>query len=195
MATAPRSEFYVAPTGDDAAAGDAATTAFATIGRAIEAAGPGDTIYVLPGTYPETVTLAGALDLTVMGINGLPIVAPTGVTGPVIRCDGCRNVVISCLDIRNASGDGIVVTGSSEMVLRDLVIAGIGGDGVRVEGSTAVLIEWLEIADVAGSAISVDAASTGRVANNRASGVVSEAFVIGPEVEAERNDVLEPAGG
>jgi ABC-type glycerol-3-phosphate transport system substrate-binding protein len=51
---APR-QFYVAPTGDDAATGATPLTAFATLQYALGQVQPGDTIHLLPGDYRENV--------------------------------------------------------------------------------------------------------------------------------------------
>lgn len=71
--------YYVAPHGDDNATGESATTAFATLQRALDLVQPGDTIHLLPGDYFENVvsrvdgradapiTLIGATDAVLHG--------------------------------------------------------------------------------------------------------------------------------
>lgn len=50
-------EYHVAPDGDDGRDGLSRASAFRTIGRAAAAAGPGDTVLISGGNYPETVRL------------------------------------------------------------------------------------------------------------------------------------------
>jgi hypothetical protein len=61
--------WYVNPAGSDAQDGRNPATAFRTLGRAVEAAKPGDTILIAPGTYdqdlPARVSAARAAGITV----------------------------------------------------------------------------------------------------------------------------------
>ena len=50
-------EFFVSPRGDDSAAGNAAATAFATVGKSVAMLKAGDTLTILPGEYLESVEL------------------------------------------------------------------------------------------------------------------------------------------
>lgn len=58
---------WVATTGDDAGAGTS-DKAFRTIGKAVEAVGPGDVIYVRAGTYTENLVISKS------GQDGKPII-------------------------------------------------------------------------------------------------------------------------
>jgi hypothetical protein len=60
------SSFWVAPTGDDGSSG-ALEAPFATVARAMEAAQPGDTVYLRGGTYRETISSVRS------GLAGQPI--------------------------------------------------------------------------------------------------------------------------
>lgn len=48
-------EYFVAPTGDDAADGLTETTPFATVGRGVRDLQPGDVLTILPGEYNEAI--------------------------------------------------------------------------------------------------------------------------------------------
>lgn len=63
----PGREFFVAPTGDDAAEGLSRGTAFRTVGHGASGLTPGDTLTVLPGEYFE------AVDFRTSGRPGAPI--------------------------------------------------------------------------------------------------------------------------
>lgn len=65
--------YYVSPSGDDSAAGTSEETALLTPQKGISKASSGDTVMLLPGTYPLTERLSiGASDFTLMGSTGNP---------------------------------------------------------------------------------------------------------------------------
>ena len=66
-AQAAAATYYVAPNGDDAAAGTSAATPFRTINKCAQSMTAGDTCIIASGTYRETVTPAAS------GQSGLPI--------------------------------------------------------------------------------------------------------------------------
>jgi len=67
--------YYVAVNGDDGNSGTHQNDPLSSIGRALDLATAGDTVYIYPGTYSET----------------LPLVVPTGVT---VKGSGIRSVTI-----------------------------------------------------------------------------------------------------
>ena len=67
--------WYVATNGDDSNVGDHQAGPFATIVEALIQSGPGDTIYIYPGTYTEIT----------------PLIVPTGVT---VKGAGIRSVTV-----------------------------------------------------------------------------------------------------
>ncbi|NDC55050.1 MAG: pectate lyase, partial [Planctomycetia bacterium] len=79
-AAAPGAEYYVAPDGDDAAAGGLATP-FATLARAQQGVAPGDTVFIRGGTYRHgPAGIAATKDLwayvqllDTSGVEGRPI--------------------------------------------------------------------------------------------------------------------------
>lgn len=92
---------------------------FSTIQAAVNAASPGDTVLVCPGTYPEQVTIAK--NLTLSGLNsgnagsavvvppptGLVVLPPDTVTAPQVFVDGTNGgvtqVVVSDLTVDAAN--------------------------------------------------------------------------------------------
>ncbi|MBI4951798.1 MAG: right-handed parallel beta-helix repeat-containing protein [Myxococcales bacterium] len=81
------SAFHVAPGGDDAADGSEATP-FASIGRGLDAAQPGDSVVVHAGTYHEEITLPRG------GTAGAPITLRAAGDGPVVM-DGADPALLS----------------------------------------------------------------------------------------------------
>jgi hypothetical protein len=67
--------WYVATNGDDSNVGDHQAGPFATIVEALIQSGPGDTVYIYPGTYTEIT----------------PLIVPTGVT---VKGAGIRSVTV-----------------------------------------------------------------------------------------------------
>lgn len=187
--------YYVAPSGDDGATGLDAPNAFRTLSHAVDVLEPGDTLFILPGTYTEQIVIEGFghadRATKIMGINGLPVLSGGGATAPGIACWGCRNVEITCLELRDFDGPGITVAGSETVTLRDIVISDVSGTGVEVSSSDDIVVEWLELARIGESAIVVRDVHGIRVANNRASGVGAEPYVFDDtNVDAERNEVV-----
>jgi parallel beta-helix repeat protein len=96
-----------------------------TIQAAVDAAGPGDTVLVPPGTYRESV-LIDKSDLTLRGSRGAIVDAHGFINGirvgigeeapgpdgfPVCPALALRNVTVEGLTVRNAEDNGIVLTG------------------------------------------------------------------------------------
>jgi nitrous oxidase accessory protein NosD len=98
---------------------------FTTIGAAVAAASPGDTILVAHGTYKETVTIRKSLSL--LGANKeITIIDATG-QGVGIFIDGTASapnsgvsdVTVAGFAVRNANFEGILVANASYVTIFD----------------------------------------------------------------------------
>lgn len=90
-------------------------TPFATIGKAIAVASPGDVIMVAPGTYNETVTVPRALsNLTIVGLGtrGDVLIQPSATNANAL-VNNADQVCLQNLRVNaNGTGVGVVNTGS-----------------------------------------------------------------------------------
>lgn len=140
-----------------------------TIGAAIRAAGPDDTIWICPGTYRETLTISGERDgLTIEGSRPhttILLVEPVfgrGIFGPaVILIEAVDRVTIRGLAIRvqrfnrhwserDVGMSGIEAYHAQDLVIDDNAIAAVGNgswsglaNGIELLGSTAVVTDNL----------------------------------------------------
>lgn len=96
-----------------------------TIGAAVTAASPGDTIQIAPGTYKEQVTITKPLSLVGPG-NIQPVIDATGRANGIFINGmsaapniGVANVLISGLKIKNANFEGILIANSSDVTIVD----------------------------------------------------------------------------
>ena len=124
-----------------------------TIQRAVDAAGPGDTIQVLPGSYQESVRVRGAK-------TGLTIEAAEATDPPTIH------------GTPNKSADGIRVDSVDGVTVRYLRILG-AYDGVRLNHVQNAVLAGLDIED---SALGI------RV-NHGQDTIVEQCVVLGTRVE------------
>ena len=93
-----------------------------TITAAVNAASPGDTVLIAPGTYKEdviirrSVSLIGSNQATVIDASGLPngIFIDGMASAPKA---GVSNVVVSGITVRNANFEGILVASASDVSL------------------------------------------------------------------------------
>jgi len=98
---------------------------YASIGAAVGAAGPGNTISVCPGTYTEDVVVPPSKPLSIQGI-GNPVVDATGLNNGVQVL--ASNSSVKGLVVKNAIGEGILVEG----------VPGSPITGVTISGNTVI---------------------------------------------------------
>ena len=101
IATTQGNIIYVATNGDDGNAGQHQNDPVASVGRALNLATAGDTVYIYPGTYEETI----------------PLVVPPGVT---VKGSGIKSVTIK--PDSNTGEDIFHVDG--EVTIEDLTVSG-----------------------------------------------------------------------
>jgi hypothetical protein len=102
-------------TGKDTLGGFTRGTAFATVGKAVASALPGDVILVAPGTYPETVTIpygAGPLTIMAMGPAGSVKIAPTTTNANALVNNADDVTLIGLSLVANGTGTGLVNSGA-----------------------------------------------------------------------------------
>ncbi len=141
-AGAAHSQVYVAPTGDDAAAGSA-NDPVRTIARGLEIAGPrAEPLYIAAGTYAEEVELVSEVDLLggfdrASGWTRDPKVHVTTIEGPepgapTVRGAFVTNVMVDGVTIRTADP---VVNSQSSVGMFIYASSGVTLSNSRVEAS------------------------------------------------------------
>ena len=93
-----------------------------TITAAVNAASPGDTVLIAPGTYAEDVVITKAISL--IGANRATIIDATGKANGIFingiaaaPAAGVAHVVVSGLTVRNANFEGILVANATDVLL------------------------------------------------------------------------------
>src|SRR5262249_15960682 len=125
--TAAGHTYWVAGTGDDNNTGSS-TSPFATINKAVAMAGPGDIVYIEPGTYVETlfITKSGLPSAPIIiscapGALGQVTITPSATwgaanpDGSVIRLCGATYVWINGLNIQGPMGQPYAPTSEHYM--------------------------------------------------------------------------------
>lgn len=182
---------------------------YPTIQEAVDAASPGETVNIFPGTYHEAVGVT---------TPGLKLVGK-GSKPTAVRIDGSRlsaigidirgvnDVLVKNLTVRGTAGQGILSAGNGVTVSRVKVFAsggpcvqligennrvlgtavrGCGGPGIQIDG-TGGLVSSSSVA-IAGDGIYVQG-DNGRVVSSRVSQVTSGIRVDGPNGEVRSNRV------
>lgn len=117
---------------------------YPTIQEAINAASPGDTVFVESRTYYEYVSIKNKNSLRLIGENrdttiingkfGLEIM-------PVVSLERSDNITISGFTIRDGVGDGISVNGSNNNITSNVISSNLGcGVHIDGEGNTGNII-------------------------------------------------------
>jgi parallel beta helix pectate lyase-like protein len=129
-----------------------------TIQAAIDAAAPGDSVLVAPGTYDENLDTGGKNLVLISEAGAEATVVDGGRRNRVLLLEG-GDVVVDGFTLRNGQaqdGGGIYVTGSGPVAIRNNIIeqnragyfvdSGNGG-GLLVESASSVLLENNTIRD------------------------------------------------
>jgi parallel beta-helix repeat protein len=103
---------------------------YPTIQSAIDAASPGDTIKVLPGTYTEQIIITKDLNIIGSGAKSTVIKAPAVLNPSPFQPIAGRANIVEMFDMAKVTMQGLTVTGPSGVVCPGLA-------GIRVtDGST-----------------------------------------------------------
>jgi len=148
--------YFVSTEGDDKQNGLSEVTAFATLGHAIKAVHPGESINILSGTYHEALMLedfgSSSGVVTIRGMGEKPIFDGQRSAAIGFWCENCQSLLFSNLEFTNCSDIGIGFSLSSEITMQNLTIHENGfasqligweieGYGIHVENSQYIIIE------------------------------------------------------
>jgi len=148
--TASAADYYVAPDGDDAAAGSASAP-WHSIRHAIAEASPGDTVLIKGGTYREWVNIdkSGTADawLTVKAVPGERVVIDgTGVDPGdwwhgLVNVQGVSHVRVQGLRVQKSTHWAIMVRDASDIEIRDNATYDSVRSGVGLYRSKDILVD------------------------------------------------------
>lgn len=149
--------YYVGPGGSDVAAGTAWGTRFLTISKAALVVAAGDTVYIGPGTYRETVTctVSGTVGNVISWIGDYAGTNTDGVGG-VVRITGSNDdisgvrtngITATSVNYNNFTGfaidictNGVLLTSCQNWILNKLHIQSCITSGVQLAGASQLNI-------------------------------------------------------
>lgn len=163
---------------------------FRTIGDALAASRPGDTVLVAPGRYREQVRLEEGV--TLMGaVPGQAVIEPPGdATGPVaaLVIEGLSGGRVQGLAIAPPAGAaldyGIVIRDASATV-EDVDVRGARVAGVAIEGTGAPALLASVVHHNPGAGIVVRGRATPRILHNRITDNGDGATPLAPGIDVE----------
>lgn len=123
-----------------------------TISSAITSATSGDTIFILPGTYSDALTLKAGVNLSAFPCDAY---TPNVIISGNVTASYNGNVSCSGINFKAASGVSIACSGASSSTLElvDCTVSATNGTGITVNGANFVVyVEHCVIAATAGNA-------------------------------------------
>ncbi len=156
---------YVAPDGDDNNAGDTPEAPLRTLAQALCNVRPGQTVYIMPGTYRESIVMgafgSSSARITIQGVSDgeqLPILEGESNRTMGLALVESTNIVVENLEFRDYSDEGLFALLGSDIVLQNNRFIANGrasvdpdthgeGFGVRIEGTQRVTITGNEAAE------------------------------------------------
>lgn len=152
--------YYVSTTGSDDSAGTSRDAAFRTLRKAMERVRPGGRIYILPGTYSESIAVEGMGDpiayIGITGITGTPVFDGENRLPFGIWAEKCNHVIFDNMEFRNYTDFGIGAGRADLVFFQNLTIHNNGhavqlkswqleGCGIHVEESENVTISGCDV--------------------------------------------------
>lgn len=132
--------FYVSPGGDEAADGTSTARAWRTLRHAIARLRAGQTLYLLPGVYRESIALDRLVadkTPTLLRAHGREGAVIDAAGAPAaIAINGCQGLRLGGIRVRNAAGCGVRVQDSGDVRIEENEIIDHRGDGVQVVGAS-----------------------------------------------------------
>jgi PPM family protein phosphatase len=161
---------------------------FASIGDALGAAGPGDTVLVRPGTYREQIRLEDGVTLISATPRAATLVPTAGGTAVVAMvAEGIGSGRISGFTIRAGAAplDVGIRLRDAAVAIEDVEITDARLAGVLIEGGRPAAVKASWIHDNPGAGILVRARGAARLAHNRVEDNGRSARAAAPGIELE----------
>jgi len=140
-----------------------------SIQEAIDKAGPGDTVQVLPGEYVESIKLTKErITLKGLEFEGERTVLKSKINEEDEPLEGAilvggDRVVVEGFIIRGFAKFGVAADNCAELTLRDLMIEDTGFTGVQLDDIRQCVIERVTAGRIGGAAIAVEDSSDCRI--------------------------------
>jgi Right handed beta helix region len=161
------SVLYVGPAGSDDRDGTSVEQAWRTLAHAATSLRPGQTLYLLPGTYTEPLRLThgGSADRPVQiraHGGGRVVLDRSASAEPGIRLSGAPYVEIEGIEVTGGSGTttAIAIEDSPGAGLRRIAVRG-AGSGIQIRSSPGGFLEHAWLSDNRGTGLELGAGSPG----------------------------------
>ncbi len=142
--------FFVGPDGDDAHDGLSVAQAFRTLARAMDQAGAGVTIYLLPGHYEGTFRIDRS------GEPGSPLVIRGRGEQMAVTLDGLELTGAAHVRIENLRFHGsAVIRGARDIEIKRCMFYDVDGDAIAIDDSLLVWVRRSTIWDAVGAPIRI----------------------------------------
>ncbi len=164
---------------------------------AIDAASPGDTVYVEPGIYHETL----ALDVSQLSLIGLKTDSTRAVLdGRNVLSDGMvgagRDLIIEGFEVRNYTANGLMIDLGTNIKFMDLQVENTGLYGINFVKVVGVIVENTTVIGARDAGIYVgqskDIVVRGNTVHSNVMGIEIENSV---NALVDNNEVYDNAGG
>lgn len=128
---------HIAPYGNDFAGDGTLANPYRTLARALLAVDPGGTIRLAAGAYPEETTIAIPVTLESFG-PGRPVLGPRSTPGAVLTIAGADDVTVRGVDFTGGIDQGAlrVLGGADRTTLSACAFADLGGIAIELQGPT-----------------------------------------------------------